>query len=180
MRYHLEKHHLSEYTQASHEADDTESSHSSVPPAKRTKATKSSPEQTITSSFKMTPLPQTSERYKTLTKAVCYFICKDQQPFDTVNDIGFRHMLHVFESQYTTPDRITIASKYVPTMYVSLKQDITKQLKDADYYCITTDMWSSQAKQSYIAVTSNHITSVSLRNSFASSKLDLMSKEPVR
>jgi len=43
-------------------------------------------------------------------------------------------------------------------MYVSLKQDVTKQLKDADYYCITTDMWSSRAKQSYIAVTIHYLT----------------------
>ena len=92
LRYHLEKHHLSEYTQAAHEADGTDSGHSSVPPAKRTKATKSSPEQTITSSFKkMTPLPRTSERYKTLTKAVRYFICKDQQLFDTL-DSGICYM----------------------------------------------------------------------------------------
>ena len=73
----------------------------------------------------MTPLPRTSERYKTLTKAVCYFICKDQQPFNTVIDIGFRHMLHVFESRYTPPDHTTIASKYVPLMYASLKHDVT-------------------------------------------------------
>jgi len=52
----------------------------------------------------------------------------------------------------------TIASKYVPTMYTTLKEDVTKQLKDADYYCITTDMWSSWAKQSYIAVTIYYLT----------------------
>ena len=68
LRYHLEKHHFSEYTQASHEAYGN-SSHSSAPLAKRAKATKLSPEQTITRSFKkMTPLPRTSERYKALTK----------------------------------------------------------------------------------------------------------------
>jgi len=129
-----------------------------APLAKCSKSSKSSSEQTITSSFrKMTPLPRTSERYKKLTKAVCYFICKDQQPFDTVNDVGFRHMLHVFESHYTPPDRTTIASKYAPT-YTTLKEDVTKQLKDADYYCITKDMWSSRAKQSYIAITIHYLT----------------------
>ena len=47
LRYHLVKH-PQEYTQASHEADGIGSGHSSVPPAKQAKATKSSPEQTIT------------------------------------------------------------------------------------------------------------------------------------
>jgi len=43
-------------------------------------------------------------------------------------------------------------------MYTTLKEDVTKQLKDADYYCIMTDMWSSWAKQSYIAVTIHYLT----------------------
>ena len=103
-------------------------------------------------------MPRTSERYKKLTKAVCYLICKDQQPFDAVNDIGFRHMLGVFESRYTPSDRTTIASKYVPAMHGTLKENVSKQLKDADYYCIMTDMWSSRAKQSYIAVTIHYLT----------------------
>ena len=99
---------------------------STIPPAplaKCSKASEFSTEQTITSSFrKMTPLPRTFERYKELTKAVCYFICKDQQPFDTVNDVGFRYMLGVFESRYTPPDCTTIASKYVPAMNSTLKE----------------------------------------------------------
>ena len=67
-------------------------------------------------------------------------------------------MLGVFESRYTPPDSTTIASKYVPVMYTTLKEDVMKQLKDADFYCITTDMWSSRAKQSYIAVTIHYLT----------------------
>ena len=43
-------------------------------------------------------------------------------------------------------------------MHSTLKENVTKQLKDADYYCITTDMWSSRAKQSYIAVTIHYLT----------------------
>jgi len=67
LRYHLEKHHLTEYTQAlsMEQASHENSCHSSVPSAKCSKVSKSSSEQTITNSFrKMTPLPRTSERYK--------------------------------------------------------------------------------------------------------------------
>ena len=67
-------------------------------------------------------------------------------------------MLGVFESPYTPPDRTTIASKYVPAMYSTLKEDVMKQLKDADFYCIMTDTWSSRAKQSYITVTIHYRT----------------------
>ena len=67
-------------------------------------------------------------------------------------------MLGVFESRYASPDNTRIASKYVPAMHSTLKENVSKQLKDADYYCITTDMWSSRAKQSYIAVTIHYLT----------------------
>ena len=74
------------------------------------------------------PLPRSSEHYKNLTKSVCYFICKDTQPFDTVKDQGFRKMLHTFEPRYVPPDRTTIASSYIPKMYNSTKEEVRKQL----------------------------------------------------
>ena len=60
LRYHLERHHLTEYTQAlSEQASETSSSgHSSAPLDKCSKTSELNTEQTITSSFrKMTPLP---------------------------------------------------------------------------------------------------------------------------
>ena len=90
-------------------------------------------------------LPCSSERYKKLTKAVCYFICKDQQPFNTISDHGFRHMLNVFEPRYVPPDRKTIASNHIPVLYYDdVKENITKQMTDnACFFSITTDLWSS-------------------------------------
>ena len=124
------------------------------------KNTKDSQQMTIEDSFaKAIPLPHSSERYKKLTKAVCYFICKDQQPFDTINDSGFRHMLNVFEPHYVPPDRKTIASNHIPALYDDVKERITKQMTDdACFFSITTDLWSSRAKKSYIAVTIHYLT----------------------
>ena len=67
LRYHLKKHHLTEYTQAlseqASEFSNNINGHSSALLAKRSKTSKLSTEQTITSSFrKMTPLPRTLER----------------------------------------------------------------------------------------------------------------------
>lgn len=76
----------------------------------------------------MIPLVHSSEKYKKLTKVVCYFICKDQQPFDTINDSGFRHMLSVFEPHCVPPDRKTIASNHVPAIHETAKEDVTKQI----------------------------------------------------
>jgi len=115
---------------------------------------------TIQDSFaKAILLPRNSETYKKLTKAVCYFICKDHQPFDTINDGGLRHMLHTFEPRYTPPDQKTIASNHIPIMYDALKADITKQIvDDIQYFSITTDMWTSRARHSYVAVTLHYLT----------------------
>ena len=60
LRYHLKKHHLTEYTHTlSEQASETSNSgHSSAPLAERSKTSKLSTEQIITSSCrKMTPLP---------------------------------------------------------------------------------------------------------------------------
>ena len=115
---------------------------------------------TITDSFaKAVPLPNNSERYKKLTKAVCYFICKDQQPFDTINNSRFRHMLSVFQPCYVPPDRKTIASNHILALYDAVKQDFTKQMtNDVEYFSIMTDLWSSRVKQSYIAVMIHYLT----------------------
>ena len=152
LHFHLDKHHKGEYEQALRvTAEESGSSSRSV---------KESQQKTIEDSFaKAIPIPRNSDKYKKLTKAVCYFICKDQQPFDTINDSGFRHMLNVFEPRYIPPDRKTIASNHVPALYDAVKADVAKQIMDdAQYFSITTDLWTSRAKQSYIAVTIHYLT----------------------
>ena len=155
LHYHLDKHHKSEYEQALHVAMEESGK---APCGSRN--VKDSKQMTIEDSFaKVIPLPRSSERYKKLTTAVCYFICKDQQPFDTINDSEFRHMLNVFELRYIPPDRKTIASNHIPALYDDLKESITKQMThDACFFSITTDLWSSRAKQSYIALTIHYLT----------------------
>ena len=38
-----------------------------------------------------------SVRWKALTDSVCHCIAKDMLPVDTINDPGFRQMLHTIE-----------------------------------------------------------------------------------
>ena len=70
------------------------------------------------------PLPKSSPRYKTLTNSLCYFLARNMQPYDTVNDAGFRYMLKTLEPRYTPPDRKTIATTYIPKMYETEKNRI--------------------------------------------------------
>ena len=55
-------------------------------------------------------------------------------------------MLSVFKPRYVPPDRKTIASNHILALYDAVKQ----MMNDAQYFSITTDLWSSRAKQSYI------------------------------
>ena len=50
--------------------------------------------------------PRQSPRWNQLTDALCYFIARDMQPFDTVNDSGFQHLLHALEPRYVPPDKV--------------------------------------------------------------------------
>ena len=86
-----------------------------------------------------------------------YFLAKNMMPFDTVNDLGFRHMVKTFEPHYTSPDRKTISTHYMQDLYLSEKR-VQQHLIDVEGYAITTDMWISRAKQAYCAITVHFVT----------------------
>ena len=72
--------------------------------------------------------------------------------------LGIR-MLSISEPCYVPPDRKTIASNHIPAPYDDVRENITKQITDdVNFFSITTDLWSSQVKQSYIAVTIYYLT----------------------
>ena len=50
------------------------------------------------------PFSHTSQRWRSLTDSICYFVAKDMQPFQTVNDPGFRQLLKALEPRYECPD----------------------------------------------------------------------------
>ena len=82
----------------------------------------------------------------TLTQSVCYFVAKDMQPIDTINDKGFQAMIKKFEPRYTPPDRKTLSTKYLPQMYETEKKRISSLLGSAQHYACATDMWTSRAQ----------------------------------
>ena len=98
-------------------------------------------QRTITESLlQCEPLSHSSQCWKKLTDAVCYFIAKDTQPFDTVTDHGFRHMLRVFEPRYIPPDRKTVTTHYMPQMYECVRANIVGKMdSDTEQFALTTD-----------------------------------------
>ena len=110
------------------------------------------------------PLSSGHPRWKKLTDSVCYFIAKDMLPFDTVNSPGFQHFVNTLEPRYQPPDRKTIAKHYMVNLYEREKARVQQQLNNAEWYAITTDMWTSRAKHAYCAVTVHFIVDFKLQS----------------
>ena len=104
-----------------------------------------------------TPLPTSSTRWNHLTESVCYFIAKNMQPIDTIDDKGFRKVLQQFEPRYTPPDYKTVSTKYLPRMFQTEKDRIKKLLDPVSFYACTTDLWTSRAQHSYISLTVHYL-----------------------
>ena len=68
------------------------------------------------------PIIRSSPLWNKLTNSISYFIAKDMQPHDTINDVEFRHMIATFQPRYTPPDRKTLATHYIPRMFIVKQQ----------------------------------------------------------
>ena len=54
-------------------------------------------QQLIGDSLEMqSPIVRSSPLWIKLTHSICYFIAKDMQPYNTINDIDFQHMITAF------------------------------------------------------------------------------------
>ncbi|XP_041361859.1 E3 SUMO-protein ligase ZBED1-like [Gigantopelta aegis] len=99
----------------------------------------------------------TGERHKTVTKAVGRFIVKDLRPFSIVSNEGFKDMVEQLDPRYQLPSRTYFAETVIPNMYQECRADVISSLKDVPV-ALTTDGWTSRATQSYVTITTSHIT----------------------
>ena len=112
------------------------------------------------------PYPRNSARLKILNDSVCYFISKDMQPYQTVNDPGFRAMLNAFDPRYVPMDRKTLATNYIPKLYDREKERICNKLSDVGYYALTADIWTSRHNEAYTGITIHFVNATYQLESF--------------
>ena len=62
------------------------------------------------------------------------------QPFQTVNDPGFRQLIKALEPRYECPDRKTISTIYMPRLYAKEKERIGQAVASVDSFAMTTDI----------------------------------------
>ena len=85
-------------------------------------------QQSITSSFPhIQPYSHQGKRYKELTDAVAYFICKDGLPIHAVEKKGFLRMIKAFDCRYEVPSRSQFSRSIIPSLYASTKEIVAQK-----------------------------------------------------
>lgn len=100
---------------------------------------------------------------KQTTMFIARMIAKDLQPYEFVENKGFQDLMHHLQPQYKVPHRTTFSRTVIPELYQStvdaLKGEISSDMANSvESITFTTDMWTSRANQSYIALTCHYMT----------------------
>ena len=83
-------------------------------------------------------------------------VAHDLRPTSIVEDIGFRAYSQQLNPDYKVPAASTVAT-YLKALYLDLKPSIVALLKNQDV-ALTTDLWSSIAREGYITITCHLIS----------------------
>ena len=82
-------------------------------------------------------------------------IALDNEPFNVVNHTGFTRLMKLVEPRYKLPSDKYFAENLIPEMYQKV---CLKVQASVSHVSLTTDIWSSVAKDSCISLTCRHIT----------------------
>ena len=100
-----------------------------------------------------------SQRWKEITESVTHFMVKNMIPFNTVEKPGFHSMVRKLDPRYEVPSRKYCSKTVLPSLYTETRERVTKELQEAEYYSVTTDLWSSTGKlEPYLAVIVHYIS----------------------
>lgn len=108
---------------------------------------------------KCTPYKTDSARWKICTEKVTRHLCKDTQPFNTVDREAFRDMVSTLDPQYKLPTRKYFSDTAVPSHYKRIRDEMQKEMSNVRHFSLTTDMWSSRKMTPYMSLTFHYIDS---------------------
>ena len=97
-------------------------------------------------------------RAKEITTAIAEMIAVDNQPFSIVEDMGFVRLLKRLRPLYQPPSRRYITEKIMPEIYQEIRKVVENQMNDARFISLTTDIWTSNSNESFIALTGHSLT----------------------
>ena len=94
-----------------------------------------------------------SKQAKEMNKVVAFFLAKDVQPYHTVERQGFKSMVSKLNPKCNLPFHKHFREKEIPSLYASVKSDISSELEMMTFYSATTDLWTSKATHPYLSYT---------------------------
>ena len=112
---------------------------------------------TIQSYFSQRPKPSKKQQ-DAWDQSVAKFIWKDMRPMYAVEGEGFQDMVHALDPRCEIKSRETYL-KIVKQHYCQLLLTMKNMLQPVKYFALSTDFWSSIAKDAYVTVTCHWITS---------------------
>lgn len=101
--------------------------------------------------------PMSVIRTKAITEAIFDMIVLDFQPFSIVEDRGFKRLVKLLEPSYNLPSRFHLSNHVLPNMYDLEKNKMLNAMEEAESVSLTTDTWTSNNTQSYMAITAHYI-----------------------
>ena len=103
-------------------------------------------------------------------KSLVYWICDAIQPYGVVENEQFKTFIHTIQPKFSLPSEKVLRQNLLPKLYkkvqFKLLSELNKQLEVTETegtvkslpFSITTDIWSSQARDSYMSVTLHFVT----------------------
>ncbi|KAM9577104.1 E3 SUMO-protein ligase ZBED1 isoform 1-T3 [Trichechus inunguis] len=100
-----------------------------------------------------------TKRQQELTAAVMGFICEGLYPTSVVDEPTFRLLLKTAEPRYELPSRKFFCTKAIPEKYSAVREVILRELRDALWCGISTDMWrSGNQNRAYVTLAAHFLT----------------------
>lgn len=153
LRKHLEAIHCNEWKAANNEIKAS----ASVKQATVVRAAE--PPTSIVKAFdSKRPWDFNDERSRKINVLVGEMIARDNQPFNIVNNEGFRRLVAALEPRYSLPSDSYFRTALIPELYDAMSSKLASVLAGVQHMSLTTDEWStSQCTDSLLSVTAHWI-----------------------
>lgn len=66
--------------------------------------------------------PLTSQKSRNITVAIAGFLACDMRPFLTIDNIGYKNLISILETNFKMPSRTHMTQKVMPELYTKVKK----------------------------------------------------------
>lgn len=101
-----------------------------------------------------------TRRAELYDEQIVRMIAKGCYPFSLVEDEEFKKFIYMLCPGYKLPTRKTLSQSLIPKMFKKQEENVKLKMENANAVCLTTDGWTSDNNDSFIAVTGHYLISM--------------------